>query len=140
MYPAHTGQYLSNSRLRKCFWCSLERWSNLQIVSGGQALETIWSLFLIILFVANYQQNQDPRESKYADSLEFWKIHSNIYQLLIDLLIALMNLQDWCSKWNISINSMKTTCMVFCDKKNISGAIPFYLVIFLTIFPTLVLI
>ena len=29
-----------------------------------------------------------------------------------------MNLQDWCSKWCISINSMKTNYMVFYDKSN----------------------
>ena len=46
------------------------------------------------------------------------RVHSNIYQLLIDIQIAITNLQDWCSNWCISINSMKTSYMVFYDKKN----------------------
>ena len=54
------------------------------------------------------QQIQNQRESKYADNMKFWRVHSNIYQLLIDIQIALMNLQDCCSKWYISINSVKT--------------------------------
>ena len=66
----------------------------------------------------NDQQNHDPRESKYGDEMEFWRVHSNIYQLLIQIQIAIMSLQDWCSKWCISINSMKTNYMVFYDKKN----------------------
>ena len=64
------------------------------------------------------QQNQNPRESKYTDNSDFWRFQSNIYQLLIDIQVAIMNLQDWCSKWHISINSMKTNYMVFYDKKN----------------------
>ena len=54
------------------------------------------------------QQIQNQRESKYADNMKFWRVHSNIYQLLIDIQIALMNLQDCSSKWYISVNSMKT--------------------------------
>ena len=64
------------------------------------------------------QQNKDPRESKYADNMEFWRVHLNIYQLLIDIPIAIMNPLDWCLKWCISISSMKTNYMVFYDKKN----------------------
>ena len=29
-----------------------------------------------------------------------------------------MNLQNWCSKWRISINSMNTNYIVLYDKKN----------------------
>ena len=66
----------------------------------------------------NDQQNQDPRESKYADNVEFWRVYSNIYQLLIDIQIAIINLQEWCSEWSISINSIKTNYTVFYDKSN----------------------
>lgn len=40
------------------------------------------------------------------------------HQLLIDIQIAILNLQNWCSKWCIPVNSMKTDYRVFCDKKN----------------------
>ena len=46
----------------------------------------------------NDQQNQDPRESKYADDVEFWRVHSDIYQLLIGIQIAIINLWDLRSK------------------------------------------
>ena len=32
--------------------------------------------------------------------------------------IAIINLQTWCHKWSISINTMKTTYMTFYNKKN----------------------
>ena len=35
---------------------------------------------------------------------------------MIDIQIAIMNLSDWCSKWHISINSIKANYMVFYDK------------------------
>ena len=46
----------------------------------------------------NDQQNQDPTESKYADDMEFCRVHSNNYQLLIHIQISIINLQNWCSK------------------------------------------
>ena len=38
----------------------------------------------------NDQQNQDLRESKYADNVEFWGVHSDIDQLLTDIQIAII--------------------------------------------------
>ena len=38
----------------------------------------------------NGQQNQDLRESKYADNVEFWRVHSDIDQLLTDIQIAII--------------------------------------------------
>ena len=38
----------------------------------------------------NDQQNQDLRESKYADNVEFWRVHSDIDQLLTDIQIAII--------------------------------------------------
>ena len=58
-----------------------------------------------------------PRESKYADDVEFWRIHTNIFQVLLDIQMAIINLQNWCMKWRISINILKTTYMLFYNKK-----------------------
>ena len=38
----------------------------------------------------NDQQNQDLIESKYADNVEFWRVHSDIDQLLTDIQIAII--------------------------------------------------
>ena len=43
------------------------------------------------------------RESNYANDVEFWRAHTDIYQSLTDIQIAIINLQNWCSKWQISI-------------------------------------
>ena len=68
------------------------------------------------------QQIQDSRESKYADNMELRKVHSNIYQLLMDIQTAAINIQECCSKCCISINSLKTNYMVLYNKK--SKALP----------------
>ena len=54
-----------------------------------------------------------PQESKYADDVEFWRTHKNYYQLLINIQLAIVNLQSWCYKWHISLNISKTNYMVF---------------------------
>ena len=69
------------------------------------------------------QQNQDPTESKYADDVEFWRVHSDIYQLLIDIQIAIINLWDLRSKKHISVTPMKISYMVFYDKKNKASSV-----------------
>ena len=61
----------------------------------------------------------EPSESKYADDVEFWRVNGNIFQLLIDIQLAILNLQAWCYKWRISINAIKTTYMFFYDKKRL---------------------
>ena len=60
----------------------------------------------------------EPRESKYVDDFEFWRVQTNILQAILDMQIAIINLQTWCSKWRISINAMKTMYMIFYNKKN----------------------
>ena len=52
-----------------------------------------------------------PQESKYADNVEFWRTHKNYYQLLINIQLAIVNLQLWCCKWRISLNISKTNYM-----------------------------
>ena len=42
---------------------------------------------------------QKPNESKYADDFNFWKTHKNFFTLLINIQLAIINLQTWCSKW-----------------------------------------
>ena len=49
------------------------------------------------------------REFKYAVDVEIWGAHTDIYETLIDIGIAIINLQNWCSKWQVSINILKTT-------------------------------
>ena len=38
---------------------------------------------------------------------------------MIDTQLAILNLQAWCYKWRISINTLKTTYMFFYDKKQL---------------------
>ena len=58
-----------------------------------------------------------PQESKYADDTEFWRTHKNYNQLLINIQLAIVNLQSWFYKWCISLNISKTNYMVFYNKK-----------------------
>ena len=53
------------------------------------------------------QTPEIPTESKYADDFEFWRIGADFYYLLIQTQIALINLQIWCLKWQLSINIFK---------------------------------
>ena len=69
-------------------------------------------------------QELPPRESKYADDVEFWRVHSDIFQVIIDIQIAILNLQEWCAKWRISINTSKTNYMIFYSKKNTKSSPP----------------
>ena len=54
------------------------------------------------------QTPEIPTESKYADDFKFWRIGTDFYHLLIQIQIAIINLQTWCLKWQISINISKT--------------------------------
>ena len=49
----------------------------------------------------NVSSQISPRESKYADDVEFWRALTDLYQTLIDIQIAVNSLQNWCSKWQI---------------------------------------
>ena len=71
----------------------------------------------------------EPRESKYADDLKFWRVQTNSFQAMLDMQIAIINLQTWCSKWCISINTMKTLYMIFHNKKNTPASPPIPLTI-----------
>ena len=70
--------------------------------------------FTFLVFTADMtlkepkQTPKIPTESKYADDFEFWRIGTDFYHLLIQIQIAIMNLQTWCLKWQISINTSKT--------------------------------
>ena len=47
----------------------------------------------------------------------FWRTHKTYYQLLINVQLAIVNLQSWCYKWRISLNISKTNYMVFYNEK-----------------------
>ena len=63
------------------------------------------------------QTPEIPRESKYADNLEFWRIGTDFCHLLIQTQITIIILQTWCLKWQISINISKTNYIIFSDKE-----------------------
>ena len=53
------------------------------------------------------------------DDLNFWRIAKDFYTLIIQIQIAIINLQSWCKKWQIEINPTKTKYMVFYNKKKL---------------------
>ena len=65
------------------------------------------------------QAPEIPTEYKYADGFEFLRIGTDFYHLLIQTQIAIINLQTWCLKWQISINISKTNYIIFYDKKKL---------------------
>ena len=81
--------------------------------------------FIFLVFTADMtleepeQTPEIPTESKYADDFKFWRIGTDFYHLLIQIQIAIINLQTWCLKWQISINISKTNYIIFYDKKKL---------------------
>ena len=65
------------------------------------------------------QTPEIPTESKYADDFKFWRIGTDFYHLLIQIKIAIINLQTWCLKWQKSTNISKTNYIIFYDKKKL---------------------
>ena len=65
------------------------------------------------------QTPEIPTEPKYADDFKFWGIGADFYHLLIQIQIAIINLQTWCLIWQISINISKTNYIIFYDKKKL---------------------
>ena len=59
------------------------------------------------------QSDSESNESKYADDLNFRRLHNSYYTLLVNIQLAIINLQTWCSKWQISLNISKRNYMVF---------------------------
>ena len=84
---------------------------------------SLLSPLIFLIFTADMtteeveQLEATPQESKYVDDLNFWRIAKDFYSLLIQIQIAIINLQSWCKKWQIEINPIKTKYMVFCNKK-----------------------
>ena len=60
-----------------------------------------------------------PTESTYANNSKFWRTGTEFYHLLIQIQIAIINLQTWCLEWQISINISKTNYITFYDKKTL---------------------
>ena len=58
-----------------------------------------------------------PTESKYADSFEFWRIWTDFYHLLMQMQIAIINLQT-------NINQDLKNKLYIYDKKKLSPVAP----------------
>ena len=86
---------------------------------------SLLSPLIFLIFTADMtteeveQLEATPQESKYVDDLNFWRIAKDFYSLLIQIQIAIINLQSWCKKWQIEINPTKTKYMVFYNKKKL---------------------
>ena len=87
---------------------------------------SLLSPFIFLIFTADItleepkQTPEIPTESKYADNFEFWRIRADTTNhLLIQTQIAIISLQSWCLKWQMSINISKTNYIVFYDKKKL---------------------
>ena len=83
----------------------------------------------IIPYHPNVSSRISPRKSKYADDVEFWRARTDFYRTLIDIQIAIISLQNWCSKWQISINILKTTYMLFYNQRKMRNVPPMPLTI-----------
>ena len=87
---------------------------------------SLLSPFIFLIFTADItleepkQTPEIPTESKYADNFEFWRIGADTTNhLLIQTQIAIISLQSWCLKWQMSINISKTNYIIFYDKKKL---------------------
>ena len=86
---------------------------------------SLLSPLIFLIFTADMtteeveQLEATPQESKYADDFNFWRIAKDFYSLLIQIQIAIINLQSWCKKWQIEINPIKTKYMVFHNNKKL---------------------
>ena len=53
------------------------------------------------------------------DDFNFWRLQNNYYILLVNIQLPIINLQRWCSKWQISLNISTTNYMVFYNNKKL---------------------
>ena len=83
---------------------------------------SLLSPFVFLVFTADMtleEPEQTPEittESKYADNFKFWRIGTDFCHLLIQIQIAIINLQTWCLKWQMPISILKT--LYFMIRKN----------------------
>ena len=82
------------------------------LTERGVPQDSIWSPFIFLLYTAElikevtiqnnlFSSQILPTDSKYDDDVKFWRAQTDIYQVLIYIQIAIINLQNWCSKWQI---------------------------------------
>ena len=90
------------------------------VPQGSVRSALIFLIFTVDKTTEEVQQLEaTPQESKYVDDFNFWRIAEDFYSLLIQIQIAIINLQSWCKKWQIEINPTKTKYMVFYNKKKL---------------------
>ena len=86
---------------------------------------SLLSPLIFLIFTADMtteeveQLEARPQESKYANDFNFWRIAKDFYSLLIQIQIAIINLQSWCKKRQIETNPTKTKYKVFYNKKKL---------------------
>ena len=99
--------------------------SNWACTTTGVPQGSLLSPFIFLVFTADMtleepeQTPEIPTESKYVDDLKFWRIGTDFYHMLIQIQIAIINLQTWCLKWQISITISKTNYIIFYGKKKL---------------------
>ena len=64
-----------------------------------------------------------------GNDVEFWRAHTDIYKTLIDVQITIINFQNWCLKWHIAINILKTSYMLLYDQRKNPNPPPILLII-----------
>ena len=113
--------FLTDRLYRNLFNSYTSDWA---CTTTGVPHRSLLSPFIFLVFTADMtleepeQTPEIPSESKYVDDFKFWRIGTGFYHLLIQIQIAIINLQTWCLKWQISINISKTNYIIFYGKKN----------------------
>ena len=89
------------------------------IPQGSLRSPLIFLVFTADMTLEEPEQTPEiPTESKYADDFKFWRVGTDFYHLLLQIQSAIISLQTWCLKWQISINISKKN-YIFYDKKKL---------------------